>query len=443
MVPLQRACLIPRPRLTPQLERAQGGDVILISAPAGFGKTTLVTEWAAGKRGLIAWLSLDEADNDPVRFWRYIVASLRTVFDEIGQEIVPVLESEPVSEWEPLVTQLINDISNISGTLTLVLDDYHLIRANAIHSSLSFLLHHQPPQLRIVITTRADPPLALARLRVQGRLWDIRAADLRFTQDEMEAFFDCAVTAKLPSEAIKALTDRTEGWAAGLQLAALSLRGLSAVEAARSVMAFDGAQRYVLNYLLEEVLDHQEPHIQKFLLHTSVLHNLTPQLCTVVTGYQDTAQILGRLAEEDLFIQPLDETGQWYRYDRLFARALVGHLERIDPDLIPELRRRASAWYAERSASEGLPARLQPALVTLSNPFVSESDEPVTELLTERESEILALISQGLSNQQIADHLVITVGTVKGHVTHVLDKLNAQSRTEAVARARYLGLLKS
>ena len=149
------------------------------------------------------------------------------------------------------------------------------------------------------------------------------------------------------------------------------------------------------------------------------------------------------MADEELFIQPLDETGQWYRYDRLFARALRGHLERTDPDLILELRRRASAWYAERSASEGLPARLQPAFVTLSNPFDSESDELVTESLTEREYEILALISQGLSNQQIADRLVITVGTVKGHVTHVLDKLNAQSRTEAVARARYLGLLKS
>ena len=149
------------------------------------------------------------------------------------------------------------------------------------------------------------------------------------------------------------------------------------------------------------------------------------------------------MADEELFIQPLDDTGQWYRYDRLFTRALRGHLERTDPDLILELRRRASAWYAERSASEGLPARLQPTLVTLSNPFDSESDELVTESLTEREYEILALISQGLSNQQIADRLVITVGTVKGHVTHVLDKLNAQSRTEAVARARYLGLLKS
>ncbi len=442
-MPLQRACLIARQRLTSQLDRAVGGDVTLISAPAGFGKTTLVSEWAGGKNKPIAWLSLDEADNDLLRFWRYVIASLRTVFEEIGQEVVVILESEPVIDWESLVTLLINDISEFSGALTLVLDDYHLIHANAIHSSLSFLLNHQPSQLHVIITSRADPPLALARLRAQGRWLDIRAADLRFTKSEMEAFFNCAVTAELPSAAFRALTEQTEGWAAGLQLAALSLRGLTSAEATRSVMAFDGAQRYILNYLLEEVLNHQEPQIQKFLLQTSVLHNLTPQLCTAVTGNQDSAQILARLAEEDLFIQSIDETGQWYRYDRLFARALRGHLERTDPDLIPELRRRASAWYAERSASEGLPARLQPAFVILSNPFDSESDEPVTERLTERESEILALIAQGLSNQQIADRLVITVGTVKGHVTHVLDKLNAQSRTEAVARARYLGLLKS
>jgi LuxR family maltose regulon positive regulatory protein len=435
--------LIERPRLTSQLDHALGGDVTLISAPAGFGKTTLVVEWAGGREGSLAWLSLDEADNDPARFWRYIVASLRTVHKEIGREFVTILEAEPISDWEALVTLLINDISNLSSTLTLVLDDYHLIGAATIHSSLSFLLHHLPSQLHVIIISRADPPLALARLRVQNRLRDIRAADLRFTEGEMEAFFDCAITAKLPREATRSLIERTEGWAAGLQLAALSLRELPDAEAARSVLAFDGAQRYVLTYLLEEVLENQEPRIQQFLLHTSVLHHLTPQLCTAVTGYPDSHQILDRLAEEELFIQPLEETGRWYRYNRLFARALRGHLERTDPQLIPELRRRASAWYAERSASEGLPDYLQPALVTLPNPFDSESDELLTERLTAREMEILTLIAQGLSNQQIADRLVLSVGTVKGHITHVLGKLNARSRTEAVARARSLGLLKS
>lgn len=441
-VPLRRACLIERPRLTAQLDRLAGGDVALVSAPAGFGKTTLVTEWAAGSDRLVAWLSLDEADNEPVRFWRYTVASLRMVLGDIGQEVVKALDSESAPHLQTLITLLVDEISHMSSTLTLVLDDYHLIHANTIHSSLSFLLHNQPAQLQVIIITRADPPLALARLRVQGRLWDIRAADLRFTVGEMEAFFDCTMESKLPPAAFKTLSKRIEGWAAGLQLAALSLRGLPPDEVDHFVIAFGGAQRYVLNYLLEEVLEQQAPRIQRFLLYTSVLHNLTPQLCTAVTGYQDSAQILARMVEDDLFIEPLDDKDLWYRYHRLFATALRGRLEQIEPEIVPELRRRAAVWYNEGSTSESIPPRLQPAFYPVSYSIDTKSQELLLDGLTERELEILVLIAQGLSNQQIADQLVISVGTVKGHVTHILSKLNAQSRTDAVARALHLGLLK-
>lgn len=425
-----------------QLDRAVGGDTILISAPAGFGKTALVTEWAAANNREIAWLSLDEADNDPVRFWRYIIASLRTVFEDLGQEIALSLESESAPDLPSLVMLLINEISDMADPITLVLDDYHLIHDNAIHSSLSFLLQRQPSQLQVIIIARADPPLALARLRVQGRLHDIRAADLRFTEGEMEAFFNCAVTPELPPATINTLAERVEGWAAGLQLAALSLREMSVDEAAQFVNASGAVERFVFDYLLEEVLEHQEPRIKNFLLYTSVLHNLTPQLCTAVTGYEDAAKILERLAGDDLFIEHLDETGQWYRYDLLFARALRGRLERTEPELVAELRGRAAAWYEEGRASEGIAPRLQLAFVTLSRPIEIETDEFYTEHLTKREMEILTLIAQGLSNQQIADLLVISVGTVKGHVTQILSKLNAQNRTDAVARAHHLGLLK-
>jgi LuxR family maltose regulon positive regulatory protein len=440
-MPHQRTCLISRPRLTAQIDPKEGGIVTLISAPAGFGKTTLVAEWAMEKKRRTAWLSLDEADNDPVRFWRYIVASLRTVAADFGQDLITALEQGPAADWEFIVSLLVDGISRFETAMTLVLDDYHLINASAIHASLSFLLNHQPPQLHVIIISRADPPLALARLRVQGRLQDIRASDLRFTAGEMEAFFNCTVPSELAPMAIKTFSERIEGWAAGLQLAVLSLKELSAADAARFSKAFGGTQRYVLNFLLEEVLDHQEPHIQQFLLYTSVLHNLTPQLCQAVTGYPDSAQILARLAEEELFIEPLDEIGQWYRYHRLFASAMRGHLEQTEPERIPELRRKAAAWYAERKAGEELPLSLQPAFVTLSYPIDPELDDLYLDSLTERELEILGLIAQGLSNQQIADQLVISVGTVKGHITHILSKLNAQSRTDAVARALHLGLL--
>ena len=440
-MPNQRMCLILRPRLTAQIDPQAGGVVTLISAPAGFGKTTLVAEWAAEQKRPVAWLSLDEADNDPVRFWRYVIAALRTVFVDLGQHAIAVLEKGPATDWDILISLLIEDITNVDSPLTLVLDDYHLINASAIHASLSFLLNRQPSQLHVIISTRADPPLALARLRVQGRLQDIRASDLRFSAGEMEAFLDCTVPSELTPAAKKTLSERIEGWAAGLQLAVLSLRGLPAADASRLVTAFGGTQRYVLNFLLEEVLAHQEPRIQQFLLYTSVLHNLTPQLCLAVTGYEDSAQILARLAGEELFIESLDEAGLWYRYHRLFASALRGHLEQTEPQRIPELRRRAAAWYAERKAGEDLPARLQPAFVTLSYPIDSELDGLYLDSLTEREREILGLIAQGLSNQQIAAQLVISVGTVKGHITHILSKLNAQNRTDAVARALHLGLL--
>ena len=440
-VPRPRTCLIPRPRLTSQLDQVSAGSLVLISAPAGFGKTTLVTEWAAGLSGRIGWLALDEGDNSPVRFWRYLLAALQSVAQDLGQGVDRLLDKEPEPHWEPLIALLANDISHLESPVSLVLDDYHFIHANAIHYSLGFLLQHQPQQLRVILLTRADPPLALARLRVQGRLLEIRAADLRFTPAEMEAFFDCTLASSLPPAAMKTLADRIEGWAAGLQLAALTLRDLQAAEMRRFVADFSGAQRYVLNYLLEEVLSHQEPRIQSFLLETSILRNLNPDLCEHVTGLADSAQILARLADEELFVQPLDEAGLWYRYHRLFAGALRSRLEQTSPELIPELRHRAATWHAEKGVSETLPPLIRSAQLGKVHAESGEADGYLADQLTVREAEILLLIAKGYSNQQIADQLVISVGTVKGHVNHLLSKLNAQSRTEAVARAQHLGLL--
>ena len=442
-MPRRQSCLIPRPRLTKQLDRAAAGSVTLISAPAGFGKTALIVDWSSGSSGRLAWLSLDEYDNLPARFWRYVIAALQMAGVNIGKAMESLLQTVPEPDWEALIALLINEISREEENVTLVLDDYHLMQTNDIHFSLGFLLQRQPQQLRIIIVARADPPLALARLRVQGRLSELRAADLRFTQDEMEAFIRCSLAYTLPVAAVNILSDRIEGWAAGLQLAVLSMQGQPAAEAAAFVRSFSGVQRHVFNYLIEEVLQRQPPRMQTFLLQTSVLRTLTPALCTAVTGYQDARQILLRLADEHLFILPLDKSGEWYRYHRLFAGAMRGRLEQMEPDLIPELRRRATAWYAEQGFYEEVPGHLLPGTMPQLELVDRQLNQPLVDPLTGREKEILALIARGYSNQQIADQLVISIGTVKGHVNHLLSKLQAQSRTEAVVRAQRLGMLKS
>ncbi len=429
-IPPAHSFFVPRYRLTHQLEGASAGCVTLVSAPAGFGKTTLVGEWARQGNGRVAWLSLDEGDNDVVCFWRYIIAALQTVATSVGQHALPALPQFVSEAGERPLALLINELnmaSTAADPITLVLDDYHLIHISAIHQSLSFFLYHLPQSLHVVILTRADPPLALARLRVLGRLAELRAADLQFTPAEMDAFFAHALDFELPTEAVATLGGRIEGWPAGLQLAALSLKGLPAGERELFIQAFSGAQRFILDYLLEEVLQQQPERIQTFLRQTAVLHHLTPALCTAVTGCEDAGQILARLADNNLFIVPLDEAGNWYRYHRLFADALRHYLAQTEPALISELRRRANAWYAEQGLGSDL----------------SEMFDPLLEPLTERELETLALIARGLSNQEIADQLVISVGTVKGHINHLLSKLGARNRTEAVAHAHRLGLLKT
>lgn len=361
-IPQRRACLIERPRLMERLAAAPPGGVLLVSAPAGFGKTTLIADWTAVNRSPLAWFSLDEADNQPRLFWRYVVAALRTANAPIRAEIDQYLGAGAAPNWDSLVAMLLNDVSQCVEPVALVFDDYHLIHNEAIHHSLSYMLHRQPPQLQVIFLTRADPPLALARLRVAGRLRELRAADLRFTDTESAAFFNCVLAAHLSPAALDTLASRIEGWAAGLQLAALSLQGLPKAESEAFVSEFDGRERYVLRYLVDEVLDRQPLRIQTFLLHTSVLRTLTPDLCTAVTGFTGARQILLQLAAGNLFVFPLQGMGEWFRYHRLFAGALRSQLEYTEPDLIPDLRRRATAWYAAQGIHDGLSGHLLPSV---------------------------------------------------------------------------------
>ena len=337
---------VARPRLVDRLEEALPRGLALVCAPAGFGKTVLLADWARVGRRPVAWLSLDETDNDPARFWRHVVAALDRVRPGLAERLVPLLGPPPPASFEGLVTALINQVAGQpgDGETLLVLDDYHLIEAQPVHASVGFLVEHRPPALRLVLASRADPPLALARLRARGQLAEVRAADLRCTTEEAAALLREAVGPELPlpQESVAALAAQTEGWAAGLQLAGLSLRGQTDVGG--FVAGFSGSHRYVLDYLTEEVLDRQPEPLRSFLLETSILERLSGPLCDAVTGRTDSQAMLERVERANLFLVPLDEVRGWWRYHHLFADLLRARLRQQQPERMPELHRAAAAW---------------------------------------------------------------------------------------------------
>src|SRR5512132_3550601 len=343
-VPQLRPGFLPRPRLLERLDEATAAELVLVCAPAGFGKTALLADWARGGQQQVVWLSLDPGDNDPARFWRHVVAALDRVRPGIAEQIAPLLSPSAPPSFEGLVTALINELAAQPEQVLLVLDDYHLVDAQPVHASVGFLLEHRPPGLRLLLASRADPPLPLARLRARGQLAELRAAELRFTPKEAAAVLREAVgpDLPLPDAAVGALTTRTEGWAAGLQLAALSLRGQSDV--AEFVAMFSGSHRYILDFLSEEVLDREPDELRQFLLETSVLERLSGPLCEAVTGRADSQQLLEQTERANLFLVPLDEVRGWWRYHQLFADLLRARLHQQQPERVPQLHRAAAAW---------------------------------------------------------------------------------------------------
>ena len=346
-VPGPRPGFVPRPRLAGAL----GGGLVLVCAPAGFGKTALLADWLRSGGRPVAWLSLDAGDNDPVRFWRHVVAALDRARPGTGERVAPLFAPAP-SSFEGLVTALINELAAQSGEnpIVLVLDDYHLIHAGQVHASLEFLLEHLPPGLHLLLASRSDPPLPLARLRARGLLAELRADDLRFTAEEAAALLRESAGAALPGAAVAALVARTEGWAAGLQLAALSLRGRSDI--AGFVAAFSGSHRYILDYLTGEVLDGLPEQVREFLLETSVLERLSGGLCDAVTGRDDGQAMLERVEQAGLFLMPMDEVRGWWRYHRLFADLLRARLQQQRPGRVVVLHRAAAAWYEEHGLAD-------------------------------------------------------------------------------------------
>jgi LuxR family maltose regulon positive regulatory protein len=360
-VPATRPTLVARPRLTERLERGRKAALTLVSAPAGFGKTTLLSDWLAepsADERPVAWLSLDQRDNDPVLFWNYVVAAFQRAAPGVGGSVVEALGSGHPN-GEAIVGGLLADLDTVSHDVILVLEDYHLIDSAEVHKGVALLVEHLPPQVQLVIATRSDPHLPLARLRAGGDLIEIRAADLRFTADEAAAYLTDAMGLALTEHEVAALEGRTEGWIVALQLAALSLQGRE--DPASFIESFSGDDRFIVDYLVEEVLRLQPERVRDFLLQTSILRRLTGPLCDALTGNEDGGAMLETLERTNLFVVPLDDQRRWYRYHHLFADVLAARLRDEAPETIGPLHRRASTWY---EADGNLPAAIRHALVS-------------------------------------------------------------------------------
>jgi LuxR family maltose regulon positive regulatory protein len=370
-VPAPASTPVSRPRLVARLHEGLNSKLTIVVAPAGWGKTTLLSVWCSELATVnvspppqasngrlvprqVAWVSLDAADNDPVRFWTYVITALNTLYPSVGDTPLILLRSPRTPSIETVLTMLVNALADMSSSAVLVLDDYHVIDSQAIHGALAFLLEHLPSHLHLVITSRADPTLPLSRLRARGALTELRANDLRFTAEEASLFLDDILGFHLPVEALAALDERTEGWIAGLQLAALAMRDRSDITG--FIAGFTGSSRFIIDYLAEEVLERQPQDVRDFLLRTSVLDRMCAPLCDAVqeagsesaTPVIDSQEMLERLERSNLFIIALDDDRVWYRYHHLFGDVLRARLRQSQRDIVPVLYRRAAEWCEER-----------------------------------------------------------------------------------------------
>jgi LuxR family maltose regulon positive regulatory protein len=373
-IPPVGTTVVPRPHLIERLDECLTRKLTLVSAPAGFGKTALLSEWARQREIPAAWLSLDDSDNDAARFLAYVVAAVNTLSPAIDHTILSELHLPQPQSVEQLLHLLVNQLAGINNHFVLILDDYHVIQTPSIHDSLIFLLDHLPPRMHVIIATRADPPLPLSRLRGSGQLIELRAADLRFTLEEVKCFLDRATRLSLSEEDVAALASYTEGWIAGLQLATITMQGRKDVSG--FIHSFTGSNRYILDYLGEEVLQHQPENIQTFLLQTSVLDRFSSSLCDAVTERRDSQIMLENIERANLFVVPMDDERSWYRYHRLFADLLVKRLHQMQPDQVSELHRRASVWY---ELHDSLPEAIEHALLAGDHERAGHLIETITE----------------------------------------------------------------
>ncbi|CUR58537.1 ATP-dependent transcriptional regulator, MalT-like, LuxR family [metagenome] len=417
LLPRPRRETVPRPRLADLLRRASAIPVTLVSAPAGFGKTTLLADWLVSSEGgpdgehAVAWVSLDQRDRQPASFWSYLLLALDRAAPGSGAGALTLLQSgqAPV---ETVLAAVVNELSVYAGQVTLVLDDYHLCDGVEVAAGMGFLLDHVPTQLRLVISTRADPALPLSRLRARGELLEIRAVDLRFNGTEVATYLNELNGLDLPDSDLSALAARTEGWAAALQLAALSLRGLD--DPSGFVSGFAGDDRFVVDYLVDEVLDRQPDDVRRFLLDTSVLDRLSGPLCAAVVGLPGRAGrvMLETLERENLFLVPLDVHRSWYRYHHLFADVLHTHLMEERPGDVEVLHRRAADWYAEAGDAE---AAVRHALACGDLHRAAELAElAIPTLRRERREDVIRSWAHDLAVDAVSNRPVLAIGLVGG-----------------------------
>lgn len=471
--------LLERPRLLRLLDDARHHPLTLIAAPAGFGKTTLAASWLH-QWGLssntdtppprihhpaCAWVTLDAHDNEPTQFWRYVLTAFERVLlptEQPAVSFVALLDHAPIVE---VVTALINHLLTIPSHYVLILDAYDRIEVAAIHQTMLLLLRFTPPNLHLVIVARSDPPLPIARLRAQRDLLEIRSDHLRCTADETGAFVRHVLRVDLPDAAIAPLLARTEGWFAGLRL--LNNVLIQRSTAAAALADLSGTHRYIVDFVSEEILDPQPPAIRQFLLRTSILERMCAPLCDAVLGRPGSQAVLEALERANLFVQPLGAHRQWYRYHPLVADALRWRLAQIEGANVAVLQARATAWLArhlpvdeEAAPDRALEVVIAPLAAVVaeraatappglimpdigrSDPALNRANAALIEPLTAREIEVLHLLAQGASNQQIAAALIVSVNTVKRHAGAIMGKLAVTNRTQAVTRAYELGLLR-
>ena len=397
-LPFTRSELVSRPRLQVQIAQGLCGPLTLITAPAGFGKTTLVAACIAGCRMPVAWLSLDKDDNQVERFLNYLVAAVQEADHTIGGEAEQLVRASQQTPTEAILSSLINDLDSAGREIAMVLEDYHLISNQDVHSAVAFLLEHCPRTFHLVIATRSDPPLPLVRLRARGQTVELRAVDLSFTEPEAAQFLNDIMGLRLDAGSVAVLKERTEGWIAGLQMAALSMRDREDVS--EFIEGFSGTNRYILDYLLEEVLASQPPEIQRFLLYTSILERLTAPLCDFIMGYNEESKMDGDdrstrseslilhqsasnleyLEKANLFLVPLDDERQWYRYHRLFADLLRTQLHRLlGAQGVAHLHVRASEWHGQHGS----------VLEAINHASMVSDDERVERLIEQNYMELM------------------------------------------------------
>jgi LuxR family transcriptional regulator, maltose regulon positive regulatory protein len=483
MVPPLTRRVLPRPRLSQLLVPNSQRKLTLVSAPAGFGKTMFLASWLHETgQNPVAWVTLDEHDNDPLQFWEYVFTACELCVPGLGAPCLTLLRMPQPPAMIHILTMLINALLQQETTFFLVLDDYHQINAPAIHSELAGLLEQAPTQLHVVLLTRSDPPLPLARLRAHGDVLELRGEVLRCTEDEARAFLCEIMGLALTADMLAEIAARTEGWLVGLQLFGLWLQGHA--NPAALLDELRGTQQHIHDYLSEQVLSQLTAPVQQFLMRSAVLERMCGPLCDAVVGHPRSQAMLEQLERANLFLVPLDSERRWYRFHHLLRDALYARLQRMYPDDIGQLHRQASHWYAAQGfSSEAIEHALKaenwrqavvlpepvclegggdnnrpgtmlnhrfveeaapiPALPVRMRPSVppATSDQPLIEPLSERELEVLTLVATGASNKAIAQRFALAANTVKRHVSNILGKLNTTNRTQAVARARSLGLL--